>query len=76
MSNKQINTRMQQKIDTYENWSKATNFIPLEGEVIVYTTDEDGNEKINFKVGTGELNVNQLNFALPSIEINTWEEDD
>lgn len=76
MSNKQINTRMQQKIDTYENWSKATNFIPLKGEVIVYTTDEDGNEKINFKVGTGELNVNQLNFALPSIEINTWEEDD
>ena len=64
MSNKQFNARMQQKIDTYENWSKATNFIPLKGELIIYTTDENGNEKIGFKVGTGELdkNVHQLDF--------------
>lgn len=64
MSNKQFNARMQQKIDTYENWSKATNFIPLKGELIIYTTDENGNEKIGFKVGTGEpdKNVHQLDF--------------
>ena len=64
MSNKPINARMQQKIDTYDNWSKATNFIPLKGELIIYTTDENGNEKIGFKVGTGELdkNVHQLDF--------------
>lgn len=64
MSNKPINARMQQKIDTYENWSKATNFIPLKGELIIYTTDENGNEKIGFKVGTGEegKNVHQLDF--------------
>lgn len=64
MSNKQLNARMQQKIDTYENWSKATNFIPLKGELIIYTTDENGNEKIGFKVGTGEegKNVHQLDF--------------
>ncbi len=65
MSNKQFNARMQQKIDTYENWSKATNFIPLKGELIIYTTDENGNEKIGFKVGTGEegKNVHQLDFV-------------
>ena len=64
MNNKSINARMQQKIDTYENWSKATNFIPLKGELIIYTTDENGNEKIGFKVGTGEpdKNVHQLDF--------------
>lgn len=64
MSNKQLNTRMQQKIDTYENWSKATNFFPLKGELIIYTTDENGNEKIGFKVGTGDetKNVHQLDF--------------
>ena len=60
-----FNARMQQKIDTYENWSKATNFIPLKGELIIYTTDENGNEKIGFKVGTGEQdkNVHQLDFV-------------
>lgn len=59
-----FNARMQQKIDTYENWSKATNFIPLKGELIIYTTDENGNEKIGFKVGTGEpgKNIHQLDF--------------
>lgn len=64
MNNKSINARMQQKIDTYENWSKATNFIPLKGELIIYTTDENGNEKIGFKVGTGDetKNVHQLDF--------------
>ena len=64
MSNKQFNARMQQKIDTYENWAKATNFIPLKGELIIYTTDEKGNKKIGFKVGTGDetKNVHQLDF--------------
>lgn len=59
-----IFARFQHKIDTYENWAKATNFIPLKGELIIYTTDENGNEKIGFKVGTGEpdKNVHQLDF--------------
>ena len=66
---KVLNTRIQQKIDTYENWAKATNFIPLKGELIIYTTDENKNEKISFKVGTGELdkNVHQLDFISFSV---------
>lgn len=65
MDKKQFNARIQHKIDTYANWEKATNFIPLKGELIIYTTDENGNEKIDFKVGTGEegKNVHQLDFV-------------
>jgi hypothetical protein len=64
MSNKQFNARVRHKIDTYEHWRLAENFIPLKGELIIYTTDEAGNEKIGFKVGTGEenKNVHQLDF--------------
>ena len=64
MDKKQFNARIKHKIDTYANWEKATNFIPLKGELIIYTTDENGNEKIGFKVGTGEpdKNVHQLDF--------------
>ena len=62
MSNK-FNTRMQQKIDTYENWSKATNFIPLKGELIIYTTDENDEDKIGLKIGNGQDNVNILPFV-------------
>ena len=50
MSNKQLFTRMQQKIDTYENWSKAENFTPLKGEIIVYTTNETGGTEIKLKI--------------------------
>jgi len=37
MSNNKLNTRVQHKIDTSENWSKALNFVPLEGELIIYS---------------------------------------
>ena len=33
---KTIHTRLQMKNDTEANWKKATNFIPLDGEVIIY----------------------------------------
>lgn len=32
---KNVNTRMRQKCDTSENWGKASNFRPLEGEIVV-----------------------------------------
>ena len=55
---RQFNTRVLHKIDTYQNWEKATGFYPLKGELIIYTTDKAGNEKIGFKIGTGELDKN------------------
>ena len=38
MANK-IDTRIRHKHDTAENWAKATSFIPMLGEVIVYDPD-------------------------------------
>lgn len=60
MATKQFNARIQHKIDTYDNWKKATNFIPLKGEIIIYTTDEEGNEILSIKIGDGETGVNNL----------------
>ena len=56
MANKTFQGRIVQKHDTKANWDKATNFIPLKGEIIVY----DDLRKI--KIGDGKTNVNTLNF--------------
>ena len=64
MATKQFNTRVQHKIDTYEHWELAENFIPLKGELIIYTTDENGNANIQFKIGDGESYVKDLKFVV------------
>lgn len=51
---KQLNTRMRQKADTNANWEKATSFVPLAGEIILYT------DLRRFKVGDGSTTVNNL----------------
>lgn len=48
------------KSDTTENWAKATNFIPLKGEPIIYWDDDE----IKMKIGDGKLNVNDLPFII------------
>ena len=64
---KQIKARIQHKIDTYAHWSLAKNFVPYKGELIIYTTDENGDENIGLKIGDGVKNVNDLDFlTLPS----------
>ena len=64
MATKQFNARIQHKIDTWENWSKAENFKPLLGEIIIYTTDENGNENVKIKIGDGETLISDLPFAV------------
>ena len=61
MSNK-INARLQHKIDTQENWEKATNFIPLKGELIIYDIDAN-NASRRIKIGDGITPVNDLEFV-------------
>lgn len=61
MANKNIYSRMQQKHDIQANWEKAVNFIPLEGEIIVYDPDEN-NLNSRIKIGDGETKVNNLAF--------------
>lgn len=76
MSSK-VNTRIQLKRDTTENWNNARGFIPMAGEVIVYTdyetktyTVEEYGETVtktveipNIKIGTGNAYVQDLGFV-------------
>lgn len=56
-SNKTFQGRIIQKHDTEANWKKATNFVPLKGEIIIY----DDLNKI--KIGDGSTKVNDLKFV-------------
>ena len=56
MANKTFQGRIVQKHDTKANWDKATNFVPLKGEIIVY----DDLKKI--KIGDGVTKVGSLTF--------------
>ena len=54
MATKEIKVRTQQKNDTSTNWAKATTFVPLKGELIIYT------DIGQFKVGDGTTTVVNL----------------
>lgn len=56
-----IKTRIQNKHDTPTNWSKATSFKPLPGEIIIYDTDS-ANDCPRMKVGDGKTTVDNLPF--------------
>lgn len=58
MATNTLKTRIKHKNGTPDEWSQATNFSPLKGELIVY------NDATNprMKIGDGETNVNDLPF--------------
>ena len=67
MADKILNGRIQQKHDTEVNWTKAANFIPKVGEIIVY--DRDGLMDFErIKIGDGETTVNNLPFVFEPCE--------
>lgn len=66
MSEKMLNTRIQQKHDIEVNWSKAVNFTPKIGEVIVYDPDEN-HAAARVKIGDGVTNVITLPFLTDAI---------
>lgn len=39
MADNTIKTRIQLKNDTEENWNKAVNFVPKNGELIIYIAE-------------------------------------
>ena len=61
MAEKTFNTRIIHKHDTAEHWGSATNFIPKQGEIVVYDIDENYSYE-RFKIGDGITNVNNLPF--------------
>ena len=52
MATKNINARIQHKIDTYKNWNLAKNFRPLNGELIIFIPDDENDTRpIQMKIG-------------------------
>lgn len=69
MATKEFNTRITHKHDTEAHWALATNFSPLEGEIIIYDPDET-HPTPRIKVGDGTTNVNDLLFIM-NTEVDT-----
>lgn len=62
MAEKRLNTRIIHKHETEANWLLATNFIPMQGEIIVYDKDSThAYERI--KIGDGVTVVSSLPFV-------------
>lgn len=57
----QYNTRIQLKSDTEANWNLVSNFVPLNGEFIIYSADND-HSYCRLKVGDGSTTVGNLPF--------------
>ena len=56
MAEKTVNTRIQFKHDIESNWLKVEDFIPKNGEVIIYDA-EDSHTRSRMKIGNGYTNV-------------------
>ena len=70
MAEKTLRTRIQMKTDTEANWLRATNFIPKNGEIIIYAIDATHNYQ-RVKVGDGIKKVNELPFINEAISEST-----
>ena len=66
MADQHIKSRIVHKHDTESNWLKATNFIPIKGEIIVYDIDENYNYE-RMKIGDGITVVSSLQFVIDMI---------
>lgn len=60
-------TRIKLKHDTEANWLKATTFVPMDGELIIYNAD-DTHTTPRFKVGDGTQVVGSLPFLADGID--------
>jgi hypothetical protein len=80
LSTKAVTTRIQHKHDLEVNWLKAVNFVPMQGELIIYDAEVDANGQTltlptgrttpytyeRFKIGDGKTTVSNLGFAASS----------
>lgn len=63
MATTEIKSRIMLKYDTETNWNTKKNFIPKEGEVIIYSADNQ-NTSPRLKVGDGETTLIDLPFIV------------
>lgn len=85
---KEINTRIVHKHDLEKNWDLASNFIPKNGEIIIYDAEQSVDDLpssraelidyVRIKIGDGVTTVSQLSFTLDvwGTELITVEEID
>jgi hypothetical protein len=66
MIKRNTKSRIVHKHDIEENWLKAVNFIPKQGEIIVYDID-DTYTYSRFKIGDGKTNINDLPFYFEQV---------
>ena len=60
---KQLTTRIKNKHDIEANWAQAVNFIPLDGEIIIYDAEPaEGFPFPRIKIGDGQTVVSDLPF--------------
>ena len=89
MASKEFQGRIVHKHDIEANWLKAVNFIPMQGELIIYDVEIDTDELPDnrtepydyerFKIGDGIKTVSNLPFILDtktSVQFNIWGADD
>lgn len=62
---KTLNSRIINKHDLEVNWLKAINFVPKQGELIVYDVDDKYTYQ-RFKIGDGVTKINDLPFIAKS----------
>lgn len=62
MSEKLLKTRIIHKHDTEERWNNKGNFIPKQGEIIVYDRDEQYSYE-RMKIGDGITSISELPFV-------------
>lgn len=70
MAEKTLNARIINKHDTEANWLKAVNFIPKQGEIIIYDIDENYNYE-RMKIGNGVTVISSLPFILSVMSDDT-----
>lgn len=70
MAEKNFNTRIVHKHDIEANWNKAVNFIPIQGELIVYDIDDNYTYE-RLKIGDGATPVAELPFVDENISWNS-----
>ena len=61
MAKKEFQGRIVNKHDLEVNWNLATNFIPLDGEIIIYDADTNYDYP-RIKIGNGIDKVGDLSF--------------
>lgn len=66
-----FNVRIKLRNDSHANWEKQSNFVPMDGEIIIYDKDSEHPYQL-LKIGDGVSSLNHLPFinSVSEVEIN------